>query len=377
MKSKLLLFFVSAFALSLIPQLALAGGEPEGFSWLVGIPGVSGGEGTGFNQYINALYALAISLAALIAVVKIVIAGAKYMMDDIVTHKSEAKQDIWNALLGLLIIIGAVIILNTINTDLTNVQVDATPATVNDDPLQFVDRFANQCSEAMSQNTQCSSITCSSFINSNVTDAWCREMCRTVYGGFMDYTGINECYFVQSVADQCDAQGSRQCCESVQGGTWNNSATSNRCGGLEAAEEVRIRQCYSGGNGTWDEAAGTCRTTDCNPNTSSQCCELGFGGSLEGGRCVTGTSELDCQNLGRVWDPATNTCAPGTVSTDETSCQARGAGFVWRAGSCIEYTNTIAVPDTFCTPPDPTCATFCIGTGGDYIPETNSCGVQR
>ncbi|MEY2665398.1 MAG: hypothetical protein RLZZ480_503, partial [Candidatus Parcubacteria bacterium] len=59
-----------------------------------------------FDKYINLLYKISISLAALLAVVKIMIAGAKYMLTDVVTSKSEAKSDIKGALLGLLLIIG-------------------------------------------------------------------------------------------------------------------------------------------------------------------------------------------------------------------------------------------------------------------------------
>lgn len=73
-----------------------------------------------FDEYINLLYKMSISIAALLAVVKIIIAGAKYMLSDIVTTKGEAKKDIRGALLGLLLIIGAVIILNTINPALTD-----------------------------------------------------------------------------------------------------------------------------------------------------------------------------------------------------------------------------------------------------------------
>jgi hypothetical protein len=117
------LALVTFFFFGALPIVTFANGEPlTGFSWLVGIPGLEGE--SNFNEYINALYALAISLAALIAVVKIIIAGAKYMMSDIVSSKSAAKEDIRNALIGLLIIIGAVIILNTVNSNLTNVNVN-------------------------------------------------------------------------------------------------------------------------------------------------------------------------------------------------------------------------------------------------------------
>ena len=73
-----------------------------------------------FDEYINLLYKMSISIAALLAVVKIIIAGAKYMLSDVINTKGDAKKDIQGALLGLLLIMGAVIILNTINPALSD-----------------------------------------------------------------------------------------------------------------------------------------------------------------------------------------------------------------------------------------------------------------
>lgn len=76
------------------------------------------GNGTGFDAYINWLYVFSISVAALLAVVKIIIAGFKYVTSDVISNKSDAKNDIKGALLGLLIILGAYVILSTINPNL-------------------------------------------------------------------------------------------------------------------------------------------------------------------------------------------------------------------------------------------------------------------
>ena len=84
------------------------------------------GETNSFNDYINAVYLMFISIAALIAVVKIIIAGVKYMFSDIVTQKSDAKNDIKGALLGLLVVLSAVVILTIINPDLTTFDPDIT-----------------------------------------------------------------------------------------------------------------------------------------------------------------------------------------------------------------------------------------------------------
>jgi hypothetical protein len=100
------------FALLLItPCVALAA---QKYQPLVNIPGVTDDKGS-FSSYISFLYAASISIAGLLAVIKIIIAGVKYMMTDVVSTKSNAKGEITGALLGLLLILGAYLILNTIN----------------------------------------------------------------------------------------------------------------------------------------------------------------------------------------------------------------------------------------------------------------------
>jgi hypothetical protein len=107
---------VLVFIVLLLPVVALAQYKP-----LVGIPGVD--PNADFNAYINALYTISIGIAALLAVIKIIIAGVKWMLTDIVTSKQEAKSDITNATIGLIIVIAAVLILNVINPNLTTTSV--------------------------------------------------------------------------------------------------------------------------------------------------------------------------------------------------------------------------------------------------------------
>lgn len=68
--------------------------------------------------YINSLYLLSVSIAGLLAVIKLVIAGAKYMLTDSVPGQGDAKKEIKSALLGLLLVISAVLILTIIDPDL-------------------------------------------------------------------------------------------------------------------------------------------------------------------------------------------------------------------------------------------------------------------
>lgn len=116
--------------LFVLPTIVAAQGT---YSPLVNIPQLNNGQGDSFNGYINAVYAMFISIAALLAVVKIIVAGVKYMFSDIVTQKSEAKNDIKGALLGLVVVLAAVLILTVINPNLTNFDLDvqANPAATN------------------------------------------------------------------------------------------------------------------------------------------------------------------------------------------------------------------------------------------------------
>lgn len=119
--SKQTLFFglITFIPLLTIPFFAIA----QTFQPMVNIPGVTDlnlRDNDIFNKYINALYMLSISIASLLAVIKIIFGGVRYMLSDVVTDKGEAKKDIKGALLGLLIVLAAVLILNTINSSLTD-----------------------------------------------------------------------------------------------------------------------------------------------------------------------------------------------------------------------------------------------------------------
>lgn len=112
--NKYLFLFLSA--LTLTPTFVFAGTP---FIPLVGIPGFQGGTSVTLNTFVNQLFLTCIAIAALLAVVKLVIAGFKYMLTDVVTSKEDAKNDIKGALFGLLVVASTVLILSTINEDIT------------------------------------------------------------------------------------------------------------------------------------------------------------------------------------------------------------------------------------------------------------------
>ncbi len=86
----------------------------EGFVPLVGIPGFTDLPNPGIDGLLQALYRLAVAGGALLAVLVITFAGFKYMATDSIGSKEEARSDIKNALLGLLIILSTALILRTI-----------------------------------------------------------------------------------------------------------------------------------------------------------------------------------------------------------------------------------------------------------------------
>lgn len=93
-----------------------------GYQPIVGIPGVDS-NALSTEGYVTALYKLAITVACLLALYKIIFGGVKWALSDVITTKGEAIKDIKGALLGLLIVLSAVLILNTINPNLTQLNI--------------------------------------------------------------------------------------------------------------------------------------------------------------------------------------------------------------------------------------------------------------
>jgi len=108
--------FLFLLTIVLLPTVAFGNGD---FVKLVGIPNISPSS-LSTEDYVRALYKLAIGVGAMLAVLKLIGAGAKYITSDIITSKESAKKDIKNSILGLLVILSAVLVLQTINPALKN-----------------------------------------------------------------------------------------------------------------------------------------------------------------------------------------------------------------------------------------------------------------
>lgn len=98
---------------------ALAQGS--GYTLLQPLPGLGnqvpvGGDAlSGYLQYV---FNLGVGIAIALAVVMIVIGGIQYLSTDAIFGKEEGKKKLTNALWGLLLALGAYLILNTINPDI-------------------------------------------------------------------------------------------------------------------------------------------------------------------------------------------------------------------------------------------------------------------
>lgn len=104
------------------PQVQIA--QSEGFVPLQPLPQPTGsGESDSFVGFLQTLFQLSIIAAGVLAVLMITIAGFEYMGSDKFSTIQKAKSRLWNAVLGLLIVLGAVLILQTINPSITGLDI--------------------------------------------------------------------------------------------------------------------------------------------------------------------------------------------------------------------------------------------------------------
>jgi len=111
------IFALASFFAPLV--LLAASGD---FYTLVSIPNINidASSGTTLPKYINAVFTLVISVAAMLAVLRIVTGGFKYMTSEAAGSKGDAKEIIQGAVFGLILLLGSWLILNTVNPQILN-----------------------------------------------------------------------------------------------------------------------------------------------------------------------------------------------------------------------------------------------------------------
>lgn len=95
------------------------------YSLLAPLPGLSHVEGKiQLGEYINIIVTIVIAVAGVLAVVMLIIGGVQYMTTDALAGKSNARETITKAILGLVLALASYIILKTINPNLVNINPD-------------------------------------------------------------------------------------------------------------------------------------------------------------------------------------------------------------------------------------------------------------
>ncbi|MFA6269662.1 MAG: pilin [Candidatus Paceibacterota bacterium] len=116
---------IAILTIFLLPSTLVFAAEGD-YQVLAPLPGVADnvGDTTTLEKYVPAIFKLAIGLSTVAAVLMIVIGGFEYMTTDAIQGKSAGKERIKNAVFGLILVIGAWLILFTINPNLININLD-------------------------------------------------------------------------------------------------------------------------------------------------------------------------------------------------------------------------------------------------------------
>ncbi len=109
--------------------------------------------GAALGKYLNMMIKLIIGISAVLAVVMIVIGGMEYMTSELISSKEAGKKKIQEALLGLLIALGAWALLNTINPDLLNTNVTIGQATITVTQIPVAQQVAGRLGQSRAQCT--------------------------------------------------------------------------------------------------------------------------------------------------------------------------------------------------------------------------------
>lgn len=97
---------------------------------LAPLPGMTPDTTKDFPSYVNFIIKLVIGLCGALAVLMIVVGGIQYMGNESIFGQTEAKKQIFNAIAGLLIALGAWVLLNTINPDLLKLDMNVRSVSV-------------------------------------------------------------------------------------------------------------------------------------------------------------------------------------------------------------------------------------------------------
>jgi formate hydrogenlyase subunit 3/multisubunit Na+/H+ antiporter MnhD subunit len=87
-------------------------------------------------QFLNAAFKIALGIAAMIAVARVLYAGFRYMTSTVPHAKEQSKKILREAVLGILILISIVLVLGYINPNILKLDFELKPLTDQEQPAQ-------------------------------------------------------------------------------------------------------------------------------------------------------------------------------------------------------------------------------------------------
>lgn len=134
---RIISFIGLGFLLALAGTTLAQSGDPISVTPLTNI-GLASSTPADIGGFINQLYMYGIGVGAIAAVIVLIIGGFKYMTSQAPGGKSDGRDEITRAVLGLLLLLSPVIVFNVINSDITKFNLDLSfGGNVNGDPTEL------------------------------------------------------------------------------------------------------------------------------------------------------------------------------------------------------------------------------------------------
>jgi len=86
--------------------------------------GTEAGNQAGIGPFVNLLYKYGVGIGAILAVLLVMYGGFQYMTSEAVGNKSEGRETITRALIGLFLLLSPVLVFGVINRDILNIDLD-------------------------------------------------------------------------------------------------------------------------------------------------------------------------------------------------------------------------------------------------------------